>query len=111
MHKEWDTVIPWQAVYHPVDFLAVVAVLGNVILEFTRLVDVEKIVGVIDERLVTHLFAVVVYKDVPHYGIYPAFKVRVGGIFVHIAQCLQRRLLQQVVRLLFVCCQLVREAL
>ena len=50
---------------------------------------VEKVVGVVNECLVTHLLAVVVDEYVAHYGIYPPFEIGVWSVFVHVAQCFQ----------------------
>jgi hypothetical protein len=94
VHEERYPVITRQTMHDTIYLLAVIAVLGNVVLEFTRLVYMEQIVSMVNERLVTDLFPVIVYEYIAHYGIHPSLKVRVRGILVHISQSLQRCLLQ-----------------
>lgn len=94
MHQERNPVITWQTMDNTVYLFGIVTVFGNVILEFARLVDMKKIVGMVNESLVTDLLAIVVNEDVAHYGIYPTLEIGIGSIFVHVAQCLKRCFLQ-----------------
>ena len=89
VHKEWNAIVARQGIYHAVYLLAVVIVLGNVVVELLRAVNVKKIVGVIDKCLVAHHLAVVVYEYISHYGIYPPFEICIGGVFIHIVKCFQ----------------------
>ena len=89
MHKERYAVVARKTVYNTVYLLAVIVVLCCIVLELVRLVYVEKVVGVVNECLVTHLLAVVVDEYVAHYGIYPPFEIGVWSVFVHVAQCFQ----------------------
>ena len=94
VHQERYAVVARQAVYHPENLLAVVVVLGGVVLELMWLVYVEQVVRVVHECLVTYFLAVVVDEDIPHYGVYPSLEIGIGGVFVHVAECLQRCFLQ-----------------
>ena len=94
MHKEGYTVVARQAMYYPEYLLAVVIVLSHVVLELMWLVYVEQVVRVVHECLVTYFLAVVVDEDIPHYGVYPSLEIGIGGVFVHVAECLQRCFLQ-----------------
>ena len=85
MHEKRDTVITRQTVDYTIYLFRIVTVIGNVVIGLARLVYMKHIVGMINKYLVTHLLAVVVYEDVPHYGIHPPFEIRTGRIFVHVA--------------------------
>lgn len=94
VHEERYAVISRQAVHDTVNLFSVVAVVCNVIAEILLLVKMIKIVGVVYECLVTHLLAVVVYKDVAHDCVYPPFEIRVGRVLVHVSECFKRGFLQ-----------------
>ena len=89
MHQERDAIVAWQTVDDTINLLCVIPVIGDEFVRFTRGVYVKQIVCLVDKYLVPHLLAVVVDKDVAHYGIYPPFEVCAGGIFLHISQSLQ----------------------
>ena len=88
VHEEGDAILARQAVHNLVYLLAVVVVFGYIAVEILRAVYVEKIVGVVNECLVAHHLAVVVYEYIAHYGIYPSLEIGVGSVFVHVAQSL-----------------------
>ena len=89
VHQKRNTVVPWQFVYDAVYLLAVIIVLGCILLELPWMIDVKKIVGVVDECLVTDLLAVVIYEDIAHDGVYPPFEICVGGILFHVVKRLE----------------------
>ena len=80
MHEERYPIVTWQAMNNAVYLFAVIAVLGDIIIVFTRLIYMKEIVGVVDKSLITHLLTIVVYKNITHYGIYPTFEIGIRGI-------------------------------
>ena len=89
VHKKGNAVLAWQAVHNTVNLFTVVIILCYIIIELLGAVHVEKIIGVVDKCLVAYLFAVVVYENIAHNGIYPPFEIGVGSIFVHITKRFQ----------------------
>ena len=88
VHEERDAIVARQAVYNAVNLLCVVIVVGNVLLRFVKAVDMELVVGLVNEYLVPDLLAIVVDEDVAHYRVDPPLEIGVRGILVHITQCL-----------------------
>ena len=111
VHQKGNTIVARQTIDNTIYLFCIITIVGNVIIQFTRTIQMKQVIGLIHENLIPDLFTVVVYEDITHYRIYPAFEVCPRCIFVHITQCLQRCLLQQIVRLISIGREFVGKAL
>ena len=110
MHGERDLVLARQGVDNAVHLFQVVCAFGTFESSVARQVQVVEVVGLVNERLVAHYFAVVVYEDIAHDGVYPSFEVGVGRVFIFVVQGFQRGFLKQVVGFFAVGSELICKA-